>query len=732
MTVRFGTARNRLLLDKKKTRTEYQVPSWVGTVVCLVLIAAAAFIAYSNSFGGTFVLDDELSISGNRLLKAIDSGHGLAAFVFADTRPTVNATIALNYCLGGLDVWGFHLLNVSVHALAGMTLFGLTRWTLRTRRLKRTFGRAAPPLALAVALVWAMHPIQTASVTYIIQRAEAMMGLFYLLVLYCLVRGHFDRHWRWAWYAGAIVACLLGAGAKQVIATVPLVAILYDRVFLARTWGFLWRRRKWLYLGLTGGWVVIIVLLQLHAVGDSAGFGVKAIAWWQYGLSQFGVIVKYLALTFWPADLCLDFAWPTARTAMAIVPQALAVLALLGASFWALWRRPAAGLVGLAFFLILAPTSSIMPIQDLLFPHRMYLPLACVVAAVVPGGWTLVRKANAGLSKTLAPAFWVLLGVVLLAEGYFTFDHNCVYRSSSEVWQDVVDKRPDNDRAWYNLGNCLRESGRNAEAVAAYKTGLTRYTDCPSVHPGKHEIENNLGQSLANLGRTVDALTHYREAVRLDPKYAPARSNLGKTLCDMGPEYWPEAETELQRCVTDSPKAVEGWYNFGVLRHKQGRKDEARTMYVKAVSLQPDLAVAHNNLGALLSEEGKDVEAIEEFRLAIRYQPRNEGAQYNLGFLLAKGGQFKEALGPLREAVKLRPVYPQAHHDLAMVEANLKDFASAMRHFETAFEQFAAAGDAPRAMESAQRALQAANLGHDPVAIERITQRAWTLESKGK
>src|SRR6266403_1569474 len=199
-----------------------------------LLIVAAVLLAYGNSFSGPFIYDDLTSIPENLHIRHLwplwDTLQ--APHTTAEGRPLVCLTLALNYALGGLEVWGYHAVNLATHVFAAIVLFGIVRRTLDGPRLGGRFGPYASGLAAAVALCWAVHPLQTESVTYIIQRTESMMGLFLLLSLYCVIRGH-DSPRRSEWYATAVVCCALGMGSKETMGIAPIIVLLYDRIFLA-------------------------------------------------------------------------------------------------------------------------------------------------------------------------------------------------------------------------------------------------------------------------------------------------------------------------------------------------------------------------------------------------------------------------------------------------------------------------------------------------------------------
>ena len=236
-------------------------PCW-ATFLAGGLIVLATVLAYRNSFSGPFIFDD-LAISQNPTIRELwpiwkplcPPNHGEPV----TGRPLLNLSFAVNYAVSGLNVRGYHVANLAIHVLAALLLFGILRRTF----LLRSLGNSQIPtpiyFALAIALLWAVHPLQTESVTYIVQRAESLVGLFYLLTLYCFIRGATWGRGRY-WYAAAVLACLLGMASKEVMVSAPLIVLLYDRAFLAGSLREAWRRRYGFYLALAppgfcwGGW----------------------------------------------------------------------------------------------------------------------------------------------------------------------------------------------------------------------------------------------------------------------------------------------------------------------------------------------------------------------------------------------------------------------------------------------------------------------------------------------
>src|SRR5271166_1611891 len=189
-----------------------------------VAIAAAAVAAYAGTFSVPLLFDDESSIAGNPTLRHLASAFWPPGDRTVTGRPFLNLSLAFNYAVGGTAVWSYHALNLAIHILAGLALFGIARRTLALRGVAS--GAAA---AFSVAFLWTLHPIQSEAVTYIVQRAESLMGLFYLLTLYCFIRGAGAGGWsRLLWYGASVGSCLLGMATKEVMASAPLVVFLYD------------------------------------------------------------------------------------------------------------------------------------------------------------------------------------------------------------------------------------------------------------------------------------------------------------------------------------------------------------------------------------------------------------------------------------------------------------------------------------------------------------------------
>lgn len=585
-----------------------------------VVIVFTVWAAYANSFSVPFVFDDLKSVMQNPTIRHLWPLTDVLAppnhATGAGGRPVVNLSLALNYALGGLDGRGYHGMNTLIHALAALTLFGIVRRTLLRPRLRDRFGSAAGPLALGVALLWALHPLQTESVTCIVQRSESLMGLFYLLTLYGFIRAvEVPAPRRWQGFA--VVMCLLGMATKEVMVSAPLMLLLYDRTFGAGTFRTAWQQRRSFYLWLAGTWLLLAWLsLQNGQRGGVAGFGLGVSAW-EYALTQCRAIILYLRLAFWPSPLVVDYGTGVVQAAGDVWPQAGLLLALVAGTCVALVRRPVVGFLGCWFFVILAPSSSFVPLtSQTMAEHRMYLSLAAVAGVVVLGGYRWLG------ARTLS--VWLALAA---GAGALTFARNQDYRDAITLWSVTVAQQPDNLRVHMNLGTALADARRLEEARGHFAFVVAH-------DPDDHAARCNLGNVLLELGRPAEALPQCEAAVRLKPDSIDARIALGSTLAQM--DRLEEAVAQLQTAVRMDPDSLPGHYNLATALAQLRRWPEAAQHYAATLRLQPRFARAHNDLGEALVQLGRFGEARDEFETALRQWPGYAQARDNLHRLAAR------------------------------------------------------------------------------------------------
>ncbi|MCX6934198.1 MAG: tetratricopeptide repeat protein, partial [Verrucomicrobia bacterium] len=513
----------------------------------MLFLCAAIIAVYANSLNAPFLFDDAGAVLGNPTIRSLASFAVFNPPADGSTttgRPVVNFSYALNYALGGEHVVGYRVVNVAIHALAVLTLFGLLRRTFSCVRGRGPLAgdvsassRASALLpssfnpdvaALTIAALWALHPLQTESVVCIAQRTESLCGLFYLLTLYAFTRATIPseggaRCPQRAWLVVSVGSCLLGMAAKEVMVTAPLVVLLYDRTFVAGTVAGALRVRRSYYAALAGTWLLLafLVLQNTGARGASAGFGL-GVTPWTYLLTQADALVRYLGLTLWPHPLVLDYGTGVAGALAEVWWQGVIVLMLLAATVWALVRRPVLGFVGAWFFLILAPSSSFVPlVAQTMAEHRMYLPLAAVLTV-----------ATLALFRFSGALRWPVVVAVVAASAVVTALRNRDYRDAIAIWSDTVAHAPPHSRAFTNLGSAYVAAGRPAEALMPLDRAL-------ALNPADYSAQRNRVLALLALGRADEAAVIFTALPAREPGEAAEYFELGNAYAREG--KFPEA-----------------------------------------------------------------------------------------------------------------------------------------------------------------------------------------------
>jgi protein O-mannosyl-transferase len=583
------------------------------------LIIIATLISYANSFPAPFIFDDLINIIDNPSIRDITDIRKFFLFPSVSglwDRPVVNFSLAINYALSGENPWSYHALNLFIHILSALCLLGIIRRTLLTGRLTERYRHAATPLALAAALIWALHPLNTQAVTYVIQRCESLMGLFYFLTIYCAIRSWSSTSTN-TWRLLAILFLLLGIGTKEVIITAPFVVFAYEWTFLHPSLKEIWRRSRFMYLGFGLG---IITLSIIVLVGGTVTSAVSPLQYWQ---TQSQVILHYLRLALWPQPLCFDYGWPIASLDEAI-PAIFILMILLAGSLWLFIKKSPFTFPAVWFFAVLAPTS-IVPLPDPAWEYRMYLPMAALSVIAVIGFY--------GLSGKLATRFFparknvlkltriFLLIIIICLLGSATWLRNQTYRQELTIWQDTVIKRPQNSRAHLNLGVALDHLGKINEAIAEYRETIR-------LNPLSDEAYANLGFDLYRMGKTDEAIGLFHQSILLNPQNVVAHSNLGIAL----------------------------W--------RSGKKEEAYRYFKKALHLKGNQPQVHSNLGCALNEMGRYDEAISHLREAIYWNPKFAEAHANLGYSLESKGLKTEAIRHYQKALRLDPELKEIRYRL--------------------------------------------------------------------
>jgi Flp pilus assembly protein TadD len=573
-------------------------------------------------------------------------------------RPVVNVSFAINYALGGRRVAGYHVANITIHLLCALLVFRLVRRTLQlagwapapavasthARASRPTASRrsevserperkpqaegAAEALALAVALIWTVHPLNSETVNYVTQRTESLMALFYLVTLYASARLMLEPR-RTVWMAVAVAACALGMASKESMITAPVMVLLYDRVFVAGTFALALRTRWRLYAELAATWLVLAYLIAGSPRTLSAGFTAHDAAPWTYLLNQAVMVTRYLRLAVWPDALTLFYGWPLPLTLADVWPQGFFIVVLLALTVVALVRTPRLGFLGAWFFITLAPTSSFVPIAtEVGAERRMYLPLVAVVALALilvdrAIHRSITRSRDHAIARVIGRAV-VAVVCVLLAFG--TVRRNREYRSSLRLAETTLERWP-TPAAHSMLGMELAAAGRFAEAESQLRTAAPYYP------PARYY----LGTVLARNGKATEAIAQFQSFIREQPSSLDqvhlARSLLADLLMKDG--RWGQAIEQYRSMVAARPADRDARGLLAAALVQQQSYEAAIQEYRLLLSERPDDVTALGGMGIALASTGRLDEAIAAFRRAVELDPGNSHAQQNLRRALA-------------------------------------------------------------------------------------------------
>jgi tetratricopeptide (TPR) repeat protein len=678
-----------------------------------LIFVFAGLLAYSNTFTSPFHFDDLQNIKESPTAhQLVDEDITLTEAVlesYCTNRPIANVSLLLQYALHGENVMGYHVVNLVIHMAAGLLLYWITKTTLTLPAAGGFKEDEACWLALFSALLWFLHPVQTQSVTYIVQRMNSQAAMFYLLALFLYVRGRLrvmSGRTGWPWFLGCALSGLLALGSKEIAATLPVFLFLYEWFFFQDLKGA-WLKRSLPYLL---GVLVLVGLAALVYLGPNpkatllSGYERRDFTPGERVLTQFRVVLYYVSLLVYPhpSRLNLDHDFPVSHSLTEPMTTLFAMGAVVGllAMAGVLARRHRLLSFAILWFFGNQVIESSVVCLELVFEHRMYLPSMFFFVPLV----ILTRR----LFKDNRIFIGGLTAVAMLF-GVWTYQRNIVWADSVSLWADCAKKSPNKLRPQYNLGTNLARRSRLDEASSAFRAALR-------VKPDDTKSHFNLANVLVHQGRLDEAIHHYQEAIRTRPQYPEAETGIGVALARQG--KLDEAIAHYEKALRMHPLDPVTHKNLGFALARQGRYGEGVKHYEEALRLKPDDEEARKNLkmtqalqagrkelpdhhpemtregapeadallreGVALAQQGQTEEAVARFRRVLAMAPHHGEAHFNLALALSYQGKLEEAAAQYGAAIQSDPRHWRAHNNLGIIRAKAGALEEAIAHFEAA------------------------------------------------
>ncbi|MBI4526615.1 MAG: tetratricopeptide repeat protein [Deltaproteobacteria bacterium] len=631
-----------------------------ATPLFLLVVAAIACGVYLNSLANQFVSDDRFLVIEHPHIREISdfpliftSGHMAGKGSY---RPLTTFSFAVNYQVGGLNAFGYHLTNVALHGANTALLYLITRVLFNSH-----------PAALLAAVFFALHPIHTEAVAWVSGRAEVLAAFFFLLAWLLYLRasaGEAIGAWYWASSLLLFFLALLSKEHTLMLPAVLFLSDVYRKVEGSeKGWSRLLNtvfRLYPAYLAVIG--VYLLMRHTLYGLGLLVGSsGVPLIdnplallPPDSRLLTAVKVLGYYIALAFWPAELSVDHSYNQIPMVDSIfepglLPAVAALLVALGLAFLSFRTSGQVWFCVFFFFVMLAPASNILiPIGTIMAERVLYLPsfAVCLWAGFIGQRIMDWRRQDAVAGFIRGTALVGLIAMMALA-GYRTLARNRDWKDEYSLWQSAA-----------------------------------------RVSPSSAKVHLGLGTTLLQRGMLDDAVREIREALRIYPAYVPAQLQLGLTLLKKG--AIDEAIVAYEEAVRRFPNEADLYVNLGAALMKKGRIQEAVAAYEQGIAVSPKSATAHHNLGQALVQQENFPQAADAFRKALELNPYDAETLNGLGYAYVKQGQSASAQAALQRALELRPDLPEAYYNLGTVhEQNgsypeaIKAYESALRHWHT-------------------------------------------------
>ena len=611
-------------------------------IAALILLGA---LIYSNTFCGPFHFDDGAMIAENSAIRNI---HNLRAIWDSwPTRFITGVSLALNYHFGRLNVFGYHLFNLLSHICASVMVWRLALLTFSTpAMIGKNITRHSGLIAFFVGLIFLLHPVQTQAVTYIIQRAASLTTLFYLACLCLYVKSRLLQEQGRApavsglLYCGSVIAAVLAMFTKEIAITLPLMVLVCEGCFLKTKEKFGWKYPAPLLATL----LIIPLTMFLTRFVDFAGMRnalepLPSISPGQYLLTQFRVIVTYIRLLFIPVNQNLDYDYHIAKSLLELPTIAglifIASILAIAVKIFHRYRLISFGIFW--FFLTLLPESSVIPIRDVIFEHRLYLPMVGF-SFFLAGALYYIFEERSFRVMVILPL------VITSCYAILSYGRNNIWKDELTLWDDTARKSPKKARPYNNRGNAYFEKGELASAISDFNRAI-------ELDPKLAKVYNNRGSAYLTQGKLSQAMSDFNKAIEIDP-------NLVKAYNSRGDIY--RAQGDLSRAISDFSKAIiinpnyaQAYDNRGAAYARQGSLSQALADFNKVIEIDPNYAEAYNNRGNVYYALNNPTQAILDYTKAIELSPNLAQAYSNRSMSYYAAKKYDAAWADLNKAKAL-------------------------------------------------------------------------------
>lgn len=615
----------------------------------IAILIIVGFAVYSNSLFAPFLFDEYFIITENKAIKT-----GAIFTEFNIPRYVAMATFGINYSIGKLNPFGYHLVNLIIHLANGILILILVATLLKMREPREPATAGSPDkkyngiVPFIISLIFVAHPAQTQAVTYIAQRFTLLAVFFVLVSILSYIKFRSAPQEDYRYYLLSLASCILAYKTKENTVALPLVLILMELIFFRRAKSSILKRIMYLAPYFIFISLIVISFIDMHKslkdvliqIGEIS-YETKLITRSQYLLTEFSVMVTYIKLLMLPIHQSIDYYYPLSysffewKTFISFLLLAgIVCVSIVSLKKWGNKNSHVAMMsFGLLWFLIfLLPESSLIPISDVIFEHRMYLPSIGFILALFCALALLDKKIKVYALETVS-----ILAIIILS--VMTYQRNELWRDEEKLWNDAAVKYPQKLRAHINLGIAYARKGKCDEAI--------------------QELE---------------------PAVLIDPADSKARANLA--LC-----YWKKGSTdkalqEYQTIIQLDPSSIKGYYDLALFYLESNNVTEAFNVLVKARSVDSTDPMVNALLGSVYCQTGDVNSALSYFQEAIKVEDDNANVYFAIAICLLNSGNLQESRRNFLKALEFNPHYVEAYYFIGLTFENEKNFPQAVSYYQ--------------------------------------------------